>query len=332
MDSQLRTRLIGAAVLVGLAVIFLPMLLESDAEPQTSGATEEIPLDIPEPGAEGLQTRTLPIRDEAPLVEIDATAPDPIARVDTARAPAPVRRLASEDQAALEAQQESEGQNNAAQSVAESSPATSSVPRNESPAPQASEGSSPSSPAAAPVTSPVVPATSSSGQFGVNFGSYGALANAENLITQLAAVKVKASVEPVSANGKSLFRVASRGYASRAAAETARLAATTGINGLNASILEGELPNDTAPTTVVAPSVQSFAVQIGVFADQAKAKDLITQLRGKGFAAFSEQVLTASGSSTRIRVGPMIKRADADSAKTDIKAKLGLDGIVLPYP
>jgi DedD protein len=330
MDSQLRTRLIGAAVLVGLAVIFLPMLLESDAEPQTSGTTEEIPLDIPEPGAEGLQTRTLPIRDEAPLVEIDATAPDPIARVDTARAAAPVRRLASEDQAALEAQRQAQ-QESAAQSVAASAPASTVVATQEKPA-ATNPNSIPSAANTPAVVAPLIPSISSNGQFGVNFGSYGALANAENLITQLAAVKVKASVEPVTANGKSLFRVASRGYATRSAAETARLAATTGINGLNASILEGELANDASPTTMVAATVQSFAVQIGVFADQAKAKELIAQLRAKGFAAFSEQVQTASGSSVRIRVGPMVKRADAESAQKDIKTKLGLDGIVLPYP
>jgi DedD protein len=321
MDSQLRTRLIGAAVLVGLAVIFLPMVLEKDASSEPS-ATEEIPLAIPEPGAEGLQTRTLPVREQAPMVEIDATAPDPVARVDTARASAPVRRLESEERAAEEARVAS------ASEVQASKPASSSArpePTESMPAPVEPRGVEASSAA-------VAPPNPGNGRFGVNFGSYGALANAENLITQLAVAKVKASVEPVSANGKSLFRVAARGYPTRAAAEAARLAASTSINGLNASILEGELPNDTAPSTVVAPAVQSFTVQIGVFADKAKAQELVSQLRAKGFAAFAEQVLTASGSSTRIRVGPMVKRVDADTAKKDIKAKLGLDGIVLPFP
>ena len=97
MDSQLRTRLIGAAVLIGLAVIFLPMVLDKDTS-DTPVPNEEISLDIPVPGSDldGLQTRTLPINDEAPMVEIDATAPDPIANVDTSRARPTVARLASE--------------------------------------------------------------------------------------------------------------------------------------------------------------------------------------------------------------------------------------------
>ena len=73
MDSQLRTRLIGAAVLIGLAVIFLPMVLDKDTT-ETPVPNEEISLDIPVPGSEqadldGLQTRTLPINEQAPMVE-----------------------------------------------------------------------------------------------------------------------------------------------------------------------------------------------------------------------------------------------------------------------
>jgi DedD protein len=326
MDSQLRTRLIGAAVLIGLAVIFVPMLLDKGSVP--APGTEEIPLEIPAQNSEGMQTRTLPINPEAPMVEIDATAPDPIARVDTARAAAPVRRLASETDVAPQraASNQSEGAiERAPAPVASVAPA---APRPVTPAPAPA-------PAATPVPRPntaVTVSQSAGGRFGVNFGSYGALANAEKLITQLAAVKVKASVEPVTVSGKALFRVAARGFASRSAAEAARLSATTSIDGLNASILQGELASDAAPATQVAPSLQSFAVQIGVYGDKIKADELINSLKAKGFAAFGERVITPGGATVRVRVGPILKRVDADKAKTAIKAKLGLDGIVVPYP
>jgi DedD protein len=145
-------------------------------------------------------------------------------------------------------------------------------------------------------------------------------------------VKVKASVEPVNVGGKSLFRVAARGYGTRASAEAARLGAVNAISGLNASILQGELANDTAPAQSTPPALASFAVQLGVFADKSKADELIASLKGKGFAAFSERVVTPSGSSLRVRVGPILKRADAEKTKGDIKAKLSLDGIIVPYP
>lgn len=327
MDSQLRTRLIGAAVLIGLAVIFLPMVLDKDTA-ETPVPNEEISLDIPAPGSEqadldGLQTRTLPINEQAPMVEIDATAPDPIANVDTSRARPTVARLASETEAVSEPQS-SEGTIQRDAPV----PSVAVAPAVTAPAPPVATMPPPVAPK--PATSVAPPATG--GRFGVNFGSYGALANAEKLITQLAAVKVKASVEPVVVGDKSLFRVVSRGYPSRGAAEAARLAATTSIDGLNASVLQGEIANSTAPATAVAPALQGFAVQIGVFGDKVKADELIAQLKAKGFAAFSERVITPSGSTLRVRVGPILKRPDADKTKAEIKAKLGFDSIVVPYP
>ena len=331
MDSQLRTRLIGAAVLIGLAVIFLPMVLDKDNR-EAPIPNEEISLDIPAPGSDvdGFQTRTLPINEQAPLVEIDATAPDPIANVDTSRARPTVARLASE----TDPQTEPTGSQGSIQRDAPLLPAPVAAPV-AAPTPAAT----PAVPK--PVTpKPVTPAApaASGGRFGVNFGSYGARANAEKLITQLAAVKVKASVEPVVVGNKSLFRVVSRGYPSRSAAEAARLAATTSIDGLNASVLQGEIAsnasaNQVLPATAIAPALQGFAVQVGVYGDKTKADELIAQLKAKGFAAFAERVITPSGSTLRVRVGPILKRADADKIKTDIKAKLGLgDIIVVPYP
>ncbi len=338
MDSQLRTRLIGAAVLIGLAVIFLPMVLDKNTN-KAPIPNEEISLDIPAPGsdADGLQTRTLPINEQAPLVEIDATAPDPIANVDTSRARPTVARLASE----TNPQTEPTGSQGSIQRDAPQLSASSvAVPVAAAPTP---------TPAVAPAATPEVPKpatpkpvtpaapAASGGRFGVNFGSYGARATAEKLITQLTAVKVKASVEPVVVGNKSLFRVVSRGYPSRSAAEAARLAATTSIDGLNASVLQGEIASNAAasqvlPATAIAPALQGFAVQIGVYGDKAKADELIAQLKAKGFAAFSERVITPSGSTLRVRVGPILKRPDADKIKADIKAKLGFDGIVVPYP
>ena len=334
MDSQLRTRLIGAAVLIGLAVIFLPMVLDKDNR-EAPIPNEEISLDIPAPGSnvDGFQTRTLPINEQAPLVEIDATAPDPIANVDTSRARPTVARLASETDPLTEPTG-SQGSIQrdaplpvpvAAPVVAPTPAATPAVPKPVTPKPVVPKPVTPAAPAA------------SGGRFGVNFGSYGARANAEKLITQLAAVKVKASVEPVVVGNKSLFRVVSRGYPSRSAAEAARLAATTSIDGLNASVLQGEIAsnasaNQVLPATAIAPALQGFAVQIGVYGDKTKADALIAQLKAKGFAAFSERVITPSGSTLRVRIGPILKRPDADKIKADIKAKLGFDGIVVPYP
>lgn len=324
MDAQLRTRLIGAAVLIGLAVIFLPMLLDRGDQNESS-STEEIALDIPQPDTDGMSTRTLPLNSDAPMVEVDARTADPIPEVNTARAAPTVARLASESEPTPAA------------NPAESTPSPSSsenagsIERTAEPQPSPT----PVTPAvAAPVaqTTSTPVATSPSGRFGVNFGSYSSKENAQRLVAQLQQLKVQASAEMITVNGKALYRVAAKGYPTRTAAEAARLSAIGKINGLNASILQGELPSQSAPATTVAPALQSFAVQIGVYGDKIKADELVNQLKAKGFAAFGERVITPSGSTIRVRVGPILKRPQAEQIKADIKSKLALDSIVVPYP
>jgi len=96
MDSQLKQRLIGAAVLIALAVIFVPMFLSS---PPPKAPGETVNLDIPPPPERQFQTQVLtneppkpaPAAPTAPA----ATGGDKVAMVDTATAPrenAPVAR------------------------------------------------------------------------------------------------------------------------------------------------------------------------------------------------------------------------------------------------
>lgn len=48
MDYQLKQRLVGAAVLIGLAVIFVPMVLDGPVEPVEPQRTSGIPLALPD--------------------------------------------------------------------------------------------------------------------------------------------------------------------------------------------------------------------------------------------------------------------------------------------
>ena len=145
-------------------------------------------------------------------------------------------------------------------------------------------------------------------------------------------MRVSAAVEAVTVNEKPLWRVIARGYGSRSAAETVRLSAQAGISGLAATIVQGNLASPTAPATQVPPSLSAWAVQIGVYSDTTKANVLVAELKAKVFAAFAERVITPQGSTLRVRVGPELKRAGADKLKTEIKAKLGLDGFVVSHP
>ena len=59
MDSALKTRLIGATVLIGLIVIFMPMFLDSDADAPISTQVEDVSFEIPPAEIGGMQTRSI---------------------------------------------------------------------------------------------------------------------------------------------------------------------------------------------------------------------------------------------------------------------------------
>ena len=91
------------------------------------------------------------------------------------------------------------------------------------------------------------------------------------------------------------------------------------------------------PETVSQPkpadtSKTGFVVQVGAFADANAATALRDKLRGAGFNAFTDAVNTDAGKRTRVRVGPAMNRAEADALKAQVKSKLGIDGIVRPHP
>src|SRR4249920_1202077 len=67
MDSPLKQRLIGAAVLAALAIIFLPMLLKGPEVKEPDAA--QVPLSMPAAPGQQFETRELPL--EAP----DAATP-----------------------------------------------------------------------------------------------------------------------------------------------------------------------------------------------------------------------------------------------------------------
>jgi cell division septation protein DedD len=90
-----------------------------------------------------------------------------------------------------------------------------------------------------------------------------------------------------------------------------------------------------APTTTPKPPAASgtgFAVQLAAYAKASDATALRDRLRAAGFSAFTESVTTDKGTLTRVRVGPVATRGDAQQLQAQVKAKLGLDGIVRPHP
>ena len=315
MDPTLQKRLIGASVLIVLAIIFVPMLLDG-SEPTGS---ETLPLIIPDPPERDFETRVIPLdtTDPAPssVAEAIGVAPaadaaptnnaDALTTVDT-QAPTPIDAVSGD----------------AVSSVATDTK----VPER---APIVSVPVGPK-----PATTPTPTPTAVSGRFLVSLGSYSNTANANALATQLRAAGYAVLTDTLAVNGQNATRLRIGPYATRGQAEAARLAVKQLRADLPAAISEvDDTPATDAPVTArSAASAQVWAVQVGAFKVETEANSKRDQLRQAGFAAFVEKINADAGTLWRVRIGPENKRSDADTVKAGVKRRFGIDGIVVPYP
>jgi DedD protein len=210
MDQALKARLIGAAVLVVLAVLLIPEML-SGRKPAGQG-------DGPPAGAHGTRSFTIDLG-SGTAGPMTAPAASPAA------SPAPSPGLAS-----------TSGPPAAAQPAVQPGPA---------PAPSAVEGPAPTvtTPVAAqsaPATQAPPPAPSIPGRGGwaVQVGAFGSAATADKLARELQSAGFEAYVAPVSRAGKALNRVRVGPESERSRAEA--LATSLKARGLPATVVAND--------------------------------------------------------------------------------------------
>jgi DedD protein len=301
MDLSLKQRLLGAAVLIALAVIFVPMFMSTSA-PKKSAQMETSALAIPPAPDREFQTRVLPV---APAAQnpgaVPSSTPDKIVPVDTAVAPKP----------------ETEAPN----AMPEAIPA----------APTQPESTHAVAPpvAATPVKSS--PGQAANGHFFVHLGVYAATKNAADLVATLKKSGLPAFSETSEYKGKPAERVRVGPFADRAAAETARLRIKQLKPALPGSVLElaTDAKTDAPATALPANRAGAWAVQLGALKTVDDANKLRDRLKNAGFAAFVDKVDANGTKLWRVRAGPEVDRGAADKLRASIKDKLKLDGIIV---
>jgi cell division septation protein DedD len=345
MDSTLKQRLIGAAVLAALAVIFLPMLLKGPDVREPDAA--EVPLSMPATPGQDFETR------ELPLTQPDGATPpggvlgmagkpgDATGTAGPAPAPAP-------DTAA------------AAPPLAESPPAP--APDTAAAAPPPTVSPTPPAPLPAP---PVA-----AGSYSVSIGTFSNLDSADALTAKLRAAKLPVTSEKLVLASGSAVRIRVGPYADHASAEAARLRAEAITGGsakvvvLDASASPAVAPKlattspaktpiapvapatattpDTAAIKTPAPATPAaskpavisagFAVQLSAPSVEADANALRERARTAGFNSFVQRIETDSGVRFRVRLGPVADRAAAQTLLDAANSKLGIKGIVVSNP
>jgi cell division septation protein DedD len=329
MDTPLKQRLIGAAVLVALAVIFLPMLVQGPAP--DSGAAD-VPLSMPATPDTGMETRELPLAGPADAPNGGATGMP--ANDDAANPPDSQNFPATTAGGDYAVHFGSYASADAAQSVV------------------------------AALEKAQLPSYSEAVQLNgkpawrVRIGPFATQADAE--AARLRATQVRSDVKarvvvldaetaaptPAPAATASLAD-ASKPMATPLPPEP-KPAAAKPAPATPPATAKTEAPKP-QPTTPPAPNVPQqpkagnpapataaanvgFAVQLAAFTNPADATALRDRARAAGFSAFTESVKTDKGTLTRVRIGPVADRAEADQLKAQVQAKLGVAGIVRPHP
>ncbi len=311
----MKQRLIGAAVLVALAVIFLPMLIGG---PEPEPGSTAVPLGVPDRDSRNFETRDLTLSPPAPQAPapIDAGDPDRIVTVDTTDAPVRVDAVSGGPVGST-----------APTSETAAPPVPSSPPADETPA-------AAPAPAPAPVPAPTPAAASApaaAGRWAVNLGSYANTANASSLVTQLRGRRLPAYGESITLDGKPVQRVRVGPYAQRSEAESARLTVLKIRSDVPTAIVS--LDGEENPPAAARPGVaEGFAVQIGAFRAEADANALRDRARAAGFSSYVERIAATGGTLWRVRLGPELQRERAEKLKAEAKLRLGQDGNVVPHP
>ncbi|KAA2285818.1 SPOR domain-containing protein [Arenimonas fontis] len=327
MDQALKQRLIGAAVLVALAMIFLPMLLQEREQALDDAA--RVPLEMPAAPERDFETRELPLLQPVPPAEGGAVLglepgedggrhdPDAVATV-VPDAPAPRREEPASgpgDETPALAVDAASGEPVAAPTGSVRAPAP--VPQPVPPPPHADS---------------TLPPTAAAGAWAVNVGSFSNLDNARTLAGRLRAQGLQVSSETVDVNGRPAMRLRVGPYAERALAEAARLRVQT-VSGSPAVVVALDAGPAPAPRRAGAAPGVGFAVQLGALSNEADATALRDRARAAGFVAFHQRVNTDRGPVWRVRVGPEADRAAAERLKERVAETLGLrEAIVVPHP
>ncbi|MCD9031374.1 SPOR domain-containing protein [Luteimonas sp. Y-2-2-4F] len=312
MDSGLKQRLIGAAVLIALAVIFLPMLVKG---PAPDSGVSDLPLDLPETPRGEVVTRDLPL-----------IAPPP----------------APEDGGVLEAQRRGG-------TTPASTPAP--APSGELPtvdtaaAPRASAAGADASPALPATTAGGAYAV----HFGSYGNSVDAETVVNRLrADDLPAESARATVSGKAVWRVRIGPYASRAdaeavrvAASRVGTNDARVIALDAAPAAAAAPPQQAQAPSTPPATPApapatpAPSAAAgtgFVVQLGAFSNAADAEALRDRVRAAGISAFTDTVQTERGRLTRVKAGPVLDRAEADRLRAQIQGKTGVNGLVRSNP
>lgn len=290
MDKALKQRLVGATVLILLAVIVLPMLLSGRPGSQPATLEIEVP---PKPPELSFETRRFPVGDQ------DESTPSVVERSVTPNAGAEAGE---------------------ALSMPPVQSATAESPGSRAPAAGRREGLADSD---VPETSAAAP-----GRYLVQVASFSTTANANRLASRLSEDGMPVMMDNVETAAGRLHRVRVGPFDDEAGANAAIAELRGRMPDLTPRLLDLR-PDETAPVTEPSDPLVRWVIQAGSFAGLENAESLVTRLRAAGYTAYSASVTDASGVVYKVRIGPVLERQSAVDLAARLQDELQIDGLVM---
>lgn len=318
MDIALKQRLVGASVLIALAIIVLPMLLGGRPE---GTVAESQSIEIPrQPPELNFETRRYPIGDTTPPPEPREANPEPMSL------PTPDRDEEPPTQPVL------------AEMIADQAPGPDTqepeIPGRESPGPIADtveiDSGKPVEVAPEPEPTAVVkaPQADASGRYLVQVASFGSINNANRLADKLKGLNYAVLMDSVKSDVGTLHRVRVGPYPTENAADQAVRSLRAQFSDVKPRVMDMQ-PEKTAQVTTPSDPLVRWVVQVGSFSSAVNADKLVARLRLESLSAYKEAVMSSGSTIYRVRVGPFTERDEAIRVDKLINDRMSLDGVVM---
>lgn len=327
MEPALKTRLIGAAVLVAIIVIVVPMFFSGP--PSHTG--KNVSLALPPAPDQELSARTMSVAPPPSAATVASPA--------TQAAP-PSDKLASVNvpsQRPADVHPENTPAPARANGATTPAPSTATPRQTRKPVARAAKTAKPAAKPTkkpAPRPSAPMPGQAAQGAYSVVMGAYSDSTNARDLMRRVRALGYPVHAEKVTSGGKLAARIVAGPFATRTAGETARLRLKQSIPSAPATLVaasvnqKGDAPGSALP----AGKAGGWAVQLGAFSHRDDALALRNKLRKAGFDGYVDDVQSGGRTLWRVRVGPRTQRADAESLRDRLATRMKLSGVIVTVP
>ncbi len=336
MDKALKQRLVGASVLIILAVIVLPMLLSGRSD-RLKHESRQIELP-PKPDELSIETRRFPVGTPGRPAPATDQEPSKDKEPDTREQTQPGQMeivSANTEKPVMAPQPDTVGdklQTHATE--VDNEQITESETVETAQTPDAVETSAKVSSITLtsgkdkPLEISEAPGRSENApRYLVQVASFSNERNANALADLLKAENLTVLLDVVDRPAGRMYRVRVGPYTKRPDADALVASLRKKMTDLNPRVLDLR-PDESAPVSTPSDPLVRWVVQVGSFKNPQSAQDLVAKLRLSGLSAFSEKVTSATGTAYKVRIGPELDREKAAELARRVKAEHQLDTFV----